>query len=180
MYLYLKTVHIIFIVTWFAGLFYFPRLLIYDVEARLRPAVESKILVEQFRIMQKRLLFGITWPSMVITIVLGIWLKTEAPHINWGDSWFVIKLIFVSCLIFYHLSLHKIYNDLRRDKVRVTGTFLRIWNEVATVFLIAIVFLVEFQNTLSMLYGLAGLFVLIALLMSAIKIYKLLREKNAS
>jgi len=117
---------------------------------------------------------------MVITIVLGIWLKTEAPHINWGDSWFVVKLIFVSCLIFYHLSLNKIYNDLRRDKVRVTGTFLRIWNEVATVFLIAIVFLVEFQNTLSMLYGLAGLFVLIALLMSAIKIYKLLREKNAS
>jgi len=180
MYLYLKTLHIIFIVTWFAGLFYFPRLLIYDVEARLKPAVESKILVEQFRIMQKRLLFGITWPSMVITIVLGIWLKTEAPHINWGDSWFVVKLIFVSCLVFYHLSLNKIYNDLRKDKVRVTGTFLRIWNEVATVLLIAIVFLVEFQNTLSMLYGLAGLFVLIALLMSAIKIYKLLREKNAS
>ena len=180
MYLYLKTLHIIFIVTWFAGLFYFPRLLIYDVEARLKPAVESKILVEQFRIMQKRLLFGITWPSMVITIVLGIWLKTEAPHINWGASWFVVKLIFVSCLVFYHLSLNKIYNDLRRDKVRVTGTFLRIWNEVATVFLIAIVFLVEFQNTLTMLYGVAGLFVLIALLISAIKIYKLLREKNAS
>ena len=106
MYIYLKTIHIIFIVTWFAGLFYFPRLLIYDVEARLKPVVESKILVEQFRIMQKRLLFGITWPSMVITIILGIWLKTESPHINWGDTWFVVKLIFVSCLIFYHLSLH--------------------------------------------------------------------------
>jgi len=180
MYIYLKTIHIIFIVTWFAGLFYFPRLLIYDVEARLKPAAESRILVEQFRVMQKRLLFGITWPSMVITIILGIWLKTEAPHINWGDTWFVIKLLFVSGLIFYHLSLHKIYNDLRRDAVKITGTFLRIWNEVATVFLIAIVFLVEFQNTLGMLYGLAGLFLLIAVLMAAIKIYKLLREKNAS
>jgi putative membrane protein len=175
MYLYLKTVHIIFVVTWFAGLFYFPRLLIYDVEAREKPEPEQGILVKQFRVMQKRLLFGITWPSMILTLILGFWLKFDSG-IEWSDAWFIAKLCFVAGLVVYHLSLHKFYSDLGKNKVYLSSTFLRIWNELATIFLIAIVFLVELQNMLSLLYGLLGLLGLILLLLVAIRIYKGLRK----
>ena len=73
MYPYLKALHIIFVVTWFAGLFYMPRLFIYATEAGDRPEAEKNILRKQFAIMMKRLWYGITWPSAVITMVLGIW-----------------------------------------------------------------------------------------------------------
>lgn len=178
MYLYLKTVHIIFVVTWFAGLFYFPRLLIYDVEARGKTEPERGILLMQFRLMQKRLLFGITWPSMILTLILGFWLKLVSPHIGWSDSWFVAKLCFVAGLVVYHLSLHKFYNDLHKNRLYLSSTFLRIWNEIATVFLIAIVFLVELQSMLSLLYGLLGLLGLILILLIAIRIYKGMRKSN--
>ena len=178
MYAYLKTLHIIFIVTWFAGLFYFPRLLIYDREAREKPQPERDILVNQFRIMQKRLLFGITWPSMIITVILGLWLKSESPHIAWNDTWFIIKLSFVAGLIAYHLSLHRFYMHLKADKLIVSGNFLRIWNELATIFLIAIIFIVELQNALDLLYGLLGLLAFILILMMAIRIYKKFRITN--
>jgi len=178
LYAYLKTIHIIFVVTWFAGLFYFPRLLIYDVEAREKSEPAKSILLAQFRLMQKRLLFGITWPSMILTIILGVWLKLNSPHIDWDTPWFVMKLCFVAGLVGYHLSLHKFFNDLGNDRVYVTSTFLRIWNEVATIFLIAIIFLVELQNMLSLLYGLLGLLGLILILMIAIRIYKQLRRTS--
>jgi putative membrane protein len=178
MYAYLKTIHIIFVVTWFAGLFYFPRLLIYDVEAREKSEPEQGVLVRQFRLMQKRLLFGITYPSMILTLILGFWLKCESPHIGWTDSWFIAKLCFVTGLIGYHLSLHKFYLDLGNNKLQVSSTFLRIWNEIATIFLIAIVFLVELQNMLSLLYGLLGLLGLILILLVAIRIYKGMRKSS--
>jgi len=176
MYLYLKTVHIIFVVTWFAGLFYFLRLLIYAVEARDKPEPDRSILINQFRLMQKRLLFGITWPSMILTLILGFWLKSVSPHIAWSDSWFVSKLCFVAGLVFYHLSLHKFYKDLGDNKLYLSSTFLRIWNEIATVFLIAIIFLVELQNMLSLLYGLLGLLGFILVLLVAIRVYRSLRK----
>ena len=178
--LYLKAIHIIFVVTWFAGLFYFPRLLIYDREARDKPQPEGDILVRQYRIMQKRLLFGITWPSMIITVILGVWLKVESEHIQWTSTWFVVKLSFVAGLIAYHLSLHKFYIDLGNDKLNVSGDFLRIWNEVATIFLVAIIFIVELQNALQMLYGLLGMLGLILILTVAIRVYKKMRIKSGS
>ncbi|HET6765939.1 MAG TPA: CopD family protein, partial [Chitinophagaceae bacterium] len=72
MYLYLKALHIIFIVTWFAGLFYFPRLFIYNTEANDKPAAVKEALQEQFAIMMKRLWYGITWPSALLTLVFGL------------------------------------------------------------------------------------------------------------
>jgi putative membrane protein len=98
-FLYLKSIHIIFIVTWFAGLFYMPRLFIYDVEARSKNEPENHILVNQFRIMQKRLWFGITWPSMILTLILGPWIVIEADHIQWSDRWLIVKLCLVACFI---------------------------------------------------------------------------------
>ena len=171
-FLYLKSIHIIFIVTWFAGLFYMPRLFIYDVEARSKNEPENHILVNQFRIMQKRLWFGITWPSMILTLILGPWIVIEAEHIQWSDRWLIIKLCLVVGLILYHLSLHVIFKQLGRDIVRYSSNQLRIWNEFATLFLVAIVFLVELQNELDMLYGILGLLVFVGVLMLAIKLYK--------
>jgi putative membrane protein len=177
MYLYLKAIHIIFIVTWFAGLFYMPRLLIYDVEAREKTEPGRSILIDQFRIMQKRLWFGITWPSFVLTMILGPWLVIEAGF-PWTTSWLVVKLGLVAGLIGYHFSLQVIFQQLGKDVVKYTSNQLRLWNEVATLFLVSIVFLVVIKNELDMLYGLAGLIGLIAILMLAIRIYK--RIRNAS
>lgn len=175
MYLYLKAIHIIFIVTWFAGLFYMPRLLIYDVEAREKAEPGRSILVEQFRIMQKRLWFGITWPSFVLTMILGPWLVIETGY-PWTTSWLVVKLGLVAGLIGYHFSLQVIFQQLGKDVVNYTSNQLRLWNEVATLFLVSIVFLVVIKNELDMLYGLAGLIGLIAILMLAIRIYKRIRN----
>ena len=177
LYLYLKAIHIIFIVTWFAGLFYMPRLLIYDVEARQKPEPERSILVNQFRIMQKRLWFGITWPSFVLTMILGPWIVIEAEHIQWTDRWLVIKLGLVAGLIVYHFSLQYIFRQLGKNLLRYTSNQLRLWNEVATLFLVSIVFLVILKSELDMLYGLLGLLALIAVLMLAIRIYKRIRQK---
>lgn len=171
-YLYLKSIHIIFVVTWFAGLFYMPRLFIYDVEARSKAEPEKSILIAQFRIMQKRLWFGITWPSMILTLLLGSWIVSVADHIQWTDRWLMVKLGLVVGLVLYHLSLHYIFKQLGRDISRFSSNQLRIWNEFATLFLVAIVFLVELQNELDMLYGILGILGLIAVLMLAIKIYK--------
>jgi putative membrane protein len=176
LYQYLKAIHIIFIVTWFAGLFYMPRLLIYDVEARDKQEPERSILVNQFRIMQKRLWFGITWPSFVLTMILGPWLVTAAGF-PWNSRWLVIKLTLVAGLVLYHFSLQYIYNTQRKGLALFTSNQLRMWNEVATLFLVSIVFLVVLKSELDMLYGLAGLIALVVVLMLAIRIYKRIRSK---
>ncbi len=181
MYPYLKALHIIFVVTWFAGLFYMPRLFIYATEAGSRPEIERNVLREQFKVMMKRLWYGITWPSAVLTLVLGTsvlfnggWYTTLlAPQ----GRWLLIKLVFVVFLYGYHWSLHRIFKQEMNDRYQYTSQQLRLWNEVATIFLIAIVMLVVVKQSMSLLWGLVGLAVFIALLMSAIRIYKVLRHK---
>lgn len=178
MYSYLKALHIIFVVTWFAALFYMPRLFVYDIEARSKTEPERSILIQQFRIMQKRLWLGIAWPSMIITLILGSWLALETgyqPHVE-AYFWLNWKIGLVSLLVAYHIACHAIMNKLKIDEVRFTSQAMRMWNEVATVFLFGIVFLVVFKNTVSILYGLAALLSLIAILMIAIQAYKKLRR----
>lgn len=173
--LYIKALHIIFIVTWFAGLFYMPRLFIYHIEAQSRPDPERIILSEQFKIMQRRLWFGIAWPSMVLTLILGAWLTFLLDA--WHMKWLLIKLGLVAGLVIYHLLCHKIYLDLKRDMFKYTSNGMRIWNEVATLFLVSIVFIVVLKNSFNFVYLMAGLIVLSLLLLAAIKIYKLFRKK---
>jgi len=171
---YIKAIHIIFVVTWFAGLFYLPRLMVYAAEANeLQDEKAKKILLDQYQIMKKRLLFGITWPSAVITFLLGARLLMIYPISNW--LW--VKLIFVFLLYLYFLSLQKIYNQQAAGIFRYSGQQLRGCNEVPTVILFAIVFLVVLKNTVSFLWGLLGLLVLMVLLMAAIRIYKKMRRK---
>ncbi|MCD6010685.1 MAG: hypothetical protein K0Q79_547 [Flavipsychrobacter sp.] len=176
MYLYLKALHIIFIVTWFSGMFYIVRLFIYNTEANNKPEPEKSILQRQFAIMIKRLWLGITWPSAVITLILGPTLWYQLLHFGL-DSWLTVKLCFVGGLYAYHFTLHAIYKQEAKGIFKYTSTQLRIWNEVATIFLIAIVMLAVVKQTLSFAWGLLGLALLMILLMSAIKIYKMVRSK---
>lgn len=173
--LYLKTLHIIFIVTWFAGIFYMPRLFIYNTEANDRPDIEKKVLQNQFQIMMKRLWYGITWPSAIITLILGPLVWYELYDFYMFD-WLIIKLCFVVGLYVYQFSLHYIFKQQLKGIFKYTSQQLRIWNEVATLFLVAIVALVEMQSTLNMLWLLIALLILIFVLFSAIRIYKLIRK----
>ena len=175
MFLYLKALHIIFIVTWFSGLFYMVRLLIYNTEAGEKPEPEKTILQRQFVIMIKRLWYGITWPSAILTLVLGGWLLMLYEQF---PAWLVIKLCFVAGLYLYHYSIHLLVAHQLKGIFNHSSQRLRIWNEVATVFLVAIVMLVVVKQSLSFVWGLVGLILLVVLLVSAIRIYKLLRQKK--
>lgn len=173
-YNYILALHIIFVVNWFAGLFYMPRLFIYATEANEKPEPEKSILINQFKIMQRKLWYIITWPACVITMILGITLLVKSGFLSQG--WMHIKLTFVFLLLCYHFSLHYIFKQQQATKFSFTSTQLRIWNEVATILLFAIVFLAVVKTNLSFLTGFIGLAILVILLMLGIKLYKLLRK----
>lgn len=175
MYLYVKAIHIIFVVTWFAGLFYMPRLLIYAAEANEKPKPEKDILLSQFKIMQRRLWYGITWPSAVLTLIFGTWMWHLFGSM---PSWLLTKVIFVAGLYVYHIFTHWVFAQQQKNIFTLSSMQLRIWNEVATIFLIAIVFLVVVKDALVWTKALAGLAVLILVLLSAIKIYKKVRYRD--
>ena len=174
MYLYIKALHIIFIVTWFSGMFYIVRLFIYNTEAGERGEVERNVLRQQFSIMIRRLWLGITWPSAILTLIFGGWMWYL---LGITPSWLIIKLGFVVGLFLYHASLQVIYAQQMRGVFRYSSQQLRIWNEVATIFLVAIVMLVVVKQQMSLVWGLGGLFLLVILLMSEIRIYKSIRQR---
>lgn len=181
MYLYLKALHIIFIVTWFAGMFYMPRLFIYNIEAGEKPEVAKLALREQFTIMMKRLWYGITWPSAILTLIfgpailfMGHW---QNSLFDAGGRWLLLKLIFVVFLYSYFYTLHIIFKQQVNGVFKYSSQQMRVWNEVATIFLIVIVMLVVVKQAMSLVWGLVGLACFIAVLMSAIKIYKNLRSQ---
>ena len=175
MYLYVKALHIIFVVTWFAGLFYIVRLFIYFTEAAEKPEPEKTILQTQYKIMQKRLWYGITWPSAILTLIFGTWMLYLYTGFQNIPGWLWLKIVFVAGLFFYHFSCQKIFKQQQTGLVKQTSTQLRIWNEVATLFLFAIVFLVVLKNSLNFIWGVVGLVLFGVILMLAIRIYKKLR-----
>ncbi len=174
--LYVKALHIIFVVTWFAGLFYMVRLFIYITEAHQKPENEQKILLPQLNLMAKRLWYIITWPSAILTLVFGPTLL----YLTYGffiPTWLIIKLVLVFILFIYHLISHRVFLKLQAGQLSMTSTQLRLWNELATLLLVAIVFLAVIKSTLDMIWGLAGFILLGMLLMLAVKLYKNLRSK---
>jgi protoporphyrinogen IX oxidase len=173
-YFYVKALHIIFIVTWFAGLFYMVRLFIYNREAQDKAEPEKGILTNQFTIMIRRLWFGITWPSCILTLIFGIWLLFYYPVF---PIWLWIKLAFVLGLLVYHLSLHILYNQQRHDIFKYSSSQLRIWNEVATVFLVAIIMLVVVRSGIGLAWGVLGLIIFSLLIMAGIKVYGIVRNR---
>ncbi|HEX2848875.1 MAG TPA: CopD family protein [Chitinophagaceae bacterium] len=175
MYLYIKALHIIFIVTWFSGMFYIVRLFIYNTEAGEKEEPEKSILHRQFSVMIRRLWLGITWPSAVLTLILGV---SVWSMLGSTPGWLIIKLFFVAGLYLYHFSLHAIYKQQMKGVFNYSSQQLRIWNEVATIFLVAIVMLVVVKQNMSVVWGLTGLVLFVIILMSAIRIYKLVRTKK--
>jgi protoporphyrinogen IX oxidase len=173
LYFYIKALHIIFVVTWFSGLFYMVRLFVYKAEASSKNEPEKTILMNQYGLMQRRLWYGITWPSAILTAIFGTWVA-----ILYGSlpMWLMIKLGFVIGLFIYHFSLQKIFNQQQNGNFKWTSQRLRIWNEVATLFLFAIVMLAVVKESLNALWGMLALIAFAILLMVAIKIYKRYRK----
>lgn len=162
-------------------MFYIVRLFIYNTEAQEKGEPEKRILTDQFSIMIKRLWLGITWPSAILTIIFGGWIAwiTSATYFSpVTQSWILIKLGFVAALYAYHFTLQRIYSDQMKGIFRFTSNLLRIWNEVATILLIAIVMLASVKESMSWVWGVVGLLLFTAVLISAIKIYKLIRSKK--
>lgn len=178
-YNYIKSLHLIFVITWFAGLFYIVRLFVYHIEANDKPSPEKEILTKQYKLMAHRLWYIITWPSAVLATVFAITLLIIMPE--WlQQGWMHVKLTFVLLLILYHLKCHQIFKQLQRDEIKHTTNFMRLWNEGATFILFAVVFLVILKSAINWVFGVIGIFVLAILLMLGFKLYKRIRERNQS
>ncbi|WP_336066570.1 CopD family protein [Mesoflavibacter sp. CH_XMU1404-2] len=176
-YNYIKALHLIFVVTWFAGLFYIPRLFVYQIEAFHKPSPDKEILGKQLKLMAKRLWFIITWPSAILATIFAIWLLVLQPF--WlKQPWMHVKLTFVVLLYIYHYMTHVYYKQLQKDEVKKTSNFMRLWNEGATFILFAVVFLVILKSAINWVFGVVGIIVLGVLLMLGFKMYKRIREKN--
>lgn len=134
--LWLKALHIIAVVCWFAGLFYLPRLFVYHAETKDVPGRE------RFKIMERKLYRGIMWPSLVLTVVFGTWLLA----LNWPfyrtQGWLHAKLGLVVLLVVYHLLCGHFLKEFREDRSTRSHVFFRVFNELPVLALIAIVILV--------------------------------------
>lgn len=176
-YLYIKAIHIIFVVSWMAGLFYMVRLFIYHTEAQAKPENERKILSAQFEVMERKLMNIITTPAMLLTVTAGITMLCLNPYLL-HEPWMEVKLCFVVGLIGYHFICQSKMQQMRKGIYTWTSTQLRIWNEVATIFLFAIVFLAVLKDAVNWIYGMIGLILFTMIIMSAVKIYKYYRGKE--
>ncbi len=174
-YLYIKALHVIFVVCWFAGLFYIVRLFIYTKEAYEKEEPAKSILTAQLTLMQKKLWYIITWPSFIGTFIFGTWMLILNPAIL-TFPWMWLKLIFVGLLALYHLQCHAYFKQQKAGVFKTSSFKLRLFNELATVFLVAIVFLIIVRSTGGLVWGMLGLFIFAALLMGGVYIYKKQRK----
>jgi len=176
-YSYIKALHLIFVITWFAGLFYIVRLFIYQIEASQKPSPDKEILGEQLALMAKRLWLIITWPSAILTLIFaGLLLYINSGLLQ--ESWMHIKLTFVFVLYLYHFKCQQIYKQLQKGIVKHSSNYMRLFNEVATIILFSVIFLVVLRHQLNWIFGVLGLISLSVILMILIKLYKRFREKQ--
>ena len=138
-YLTLKALHLISVVTWFAGIFYLPRLFVYHATA------EDQVSKDRFVIMETKLYRLIMNPSMIVTLVLGVWML----WLNWtglsNQTWIWLKIVLVITLIGYHHYCLGIIKSFIREEARYSEKFLRIFNEIPVLILVSVVFLAVFK-----------------------------------
>lgn len=131
--LWIKALHIIFMVTWFAGLFYLPRLFVYHAMSDDRPGIE------RFKVMERKLFYGIMTPGAILTIVFGVWLWLSY---GFSGGWLHAKLALVAVLVVYHLYCGKLLADFKHDRNQHGHVYYRWFNEIPVVILVAVVILV--------------------------------------
>mgnify|MGYP001158928068 FL=1 len=170
-YLVLKTIHLIVVISWFAGLFYVGRLFIYFKEASKYEANKKKILQDQFLLMTKRCMYIITWPSLILSTFFGLYMLHKNPSLIYLN-WMIIKLVFVTILIFYTAYCQKILLQMMKGSIKFSDFKLRLWNEFATLLLISIVSLAVLKTTLSWIKAIIVFVIIGVLLFSLIKIYR--------
>lgn len=134
--LYVKAFHIISMVAWFAGLFYLPRLFVYHADA------SDQISITRFKVMQRRLYYGITWPSGIMTTVLGLWLVSYSWQYYLSQGWMHAKFIFIVAIWGYHFACGKYVKTFAADKNTKKSRYFRLFNEIPTIYLICTVLLV--------------------------------------
>ena len=137
--LWVKAVHIIFMVTWFAGLFYLPRLFVYHADSN------DEISNERFKIMERKLFWGITTPGGIITAVFGFWLIALLGLPVLSALWLQLKLALIVVLVGYHIWCGKLVADFKHDRNKHSHVWYRWFNEFPVLILIAVVLLVELQ-----------------------------------
>ena len=135
--LWFKALHLIFMVTWFAGLFYLPRLFVYHTMS------DDKASIERFKIMERKLYYGITTPGMVLTVVFGVGILMSGHYLD--QLWIHIKLTLVGILIIYHIHCGKLVADFKHDRNKHSHVFYRWYNEFPVLLLIPIIFLAVFR-----------------------------------
>ena len=179
-YNHLKSLHLIFVITWFAGLFYIVRLFVYQIEANDKPSPDKEILQKQYKIMTYRLWYIITWPSAVLSSIFAFWMLffTDLGKAWLLMPWMQVKLGFVFVLYLYHYKCHKIYQELQNDEVKYTTNYMRLWNEGATIILFAVVFLVILKNAINWIYGVVGIMLFTILIMLGFQFYKRIRKRK--
>jgi putative membrane protein len=134
--LWTKALHLIFMVTWFAGLFYLPRLFVYHAMS------DDSVSIERFKVMERKLYYGIMTPGGILTLLFGfwtLWLNGWAAYA--GMLWLHVKLVLVGLLVLYHLYCGKLLQDFKQDRNRHSHVWYRVFNEIPVVFLIAIIIL---------------------------------------
>ncbi len=139
--LWLKALHLIFMVTWFAGLFYLPRLFVYH------SMTDDEISIARFKIMERKLFWGITTPGGVLTLLFGVWMLFDYAWAAYGQMlWLQIKLAIIVLLVAYHIYCGKLLLTFREDQNQRSHVWYRWFNEIPTVFLIAIILLATLKQ----------------------------------
>ncbi len=175
--LYVKSIHIIFVVSWFAALFYIVRLFIYATEAQTKDDIARPILTQQLLLMQRKLWYIIGWPAAIGATVFGWWMIFINPGYLYLP-WMWLKLIAVGFLCMYHWQCQRIVNQQKQGVYKFSSMRLRLFNELATIFLASIVFLVVVKSTSGLMWGMLGTFIFAGVLIVAVYIYKISRTKQ--
>ncbi|PRP92382.1 hypothetical protein ENSA5_49520 [Enhygromyxa salina] len=172
-----KALHIVGFISWFAGLFYIVRLFVYHAEAGERPEPERAILQPQLELMARRLWQIITVPAMILTLVAGLAMVAQLDPI---PPWLHIKFGLLAGLVAYTVWCGAIRRRQAAASSTVTGAKLRLFNELGTMFMVAIVFLAVFRSALSIAWGVGGLLALGVALMLGVRVYRKIRERGAN
>ena len=176
--LYIKAIHVILVVCWFAALFYIVRLFIYATDAQSKDDIARPILTQQLLVMQRKLWYIIGWPAAIGTHVFGWWMILLNPTYYLAQPWMWLKIISVLILTFYHLQCQRILNQQKQGVYKFSSFRLRLFNELATILLVAIVFLVIVKSQSGLLWGLLGTAAFAGFLMLMVFIYRKTRENS--